>query len=591
MKTKPTFLFKLGVLFSALSLAALAIASPPLGLWKGEIKIPGSSLAILVTLDRSEDGIWSGKIDIPAQGLRGFALANVEVGEFAVGFAMEGVPGEPSFRGVYEVEQNRISGDFTQGGQTLKFELKFADEAVAAEPVPKKGIPGEGVAGEWFGELAVGPSSLRLALHVEESDEGSLSGTMDSLDQGVNGLEMDDLLLEAGRFSYQISRIGGSFKGDLSEDGSELRGDWTQGGRSFPLTFLRLAEPVAQNRPQEPRGPFPYEEREVTFRNEAEGLEFAGTFLVPPGEGPFPTVLFLSGSGPQDRDESLMGHKPFAVIADALGRRGIASLRYDDRGVGGSQGKLMESEVGQFAGDALAGVRFLEQQEEVDLDALGLIGHSEGGLVGPMAATQDEQVDFLVLLAPPGVALDKLLLRQASDGLRLKGVDETLIQRIELDSAGDLELIKDRSLSRGELVARLRERSARIRAQYDEGVLEALGFTDAVFESSLKSVSTKWFRSLMNADPSDYLDRISQPTLALFGERDVQVAADVNAEALRASLRRAGNGRSLVKVQPRLNHLFQNCDTGSIEEYGRIEETFDPATLQLIGDWILRQRG
>ncbi|MDQ8185734.1 alpha/beta hydrolase [Pelagicoccus sp. SDUM812002] len=563
---------------------------PPAGVWKGELKVPGSSLAIHVSLDRAEEGVWSGAIDIPAQGLRGFALAEVEVSGSAVGFILQGIPGTPTFEGVYEEEEQCISGDFYQGGQQLNFELYFLKDDNAADThVSEKGIQGEGAVGEWFGELAVGPSSLRLALHIFPDGGDSFTGTMDSLDQGANGLKMDSITFDDGKLTYRIDRIGGSFEGILNEDGSRLEGVWMQGGQEMPLSYRRIAEPLVQKRTQDLSGPFPYEQRAVTFRNELDGLSFAGTFVVPEGRGPFSTVLFISGSGPQDRDESLMGHKPFAVIADRLARRGVASLRFDDRGVGGSEGSVMDSETTSFANDAIAAIRFLEKQEEVDLDALGLIGHSEGGLVGPMVAVQDEQLDFLVLLAPPGEPLDELILRQSADGLRLKGVDETLVQRIVRDTRGDIELIKDLSLSRDDLVAGLRTRSEEIRENYDERVLEELGFTDAAFENSLKSVSTKWFRSLMQIDPSEYLDRVTIPTLALFGERDVQVAAGVNADILRASFEKAGNRAAMVHVLPRLNHLFQNCDTGSIEEYGRIEETFDEATLQLIGDWILNR--
>lgn len=588
MKLLPIAL-RCGLLLTALCAVTLLPASPPVGLWKGDLKVPGSGLAIEVSLDCSEEGVWSGTIDIPAQGLRGYVLAKVEVGEVEIGFAMEGVPGTPRFKGLYEAETQRISGDFIQGGQQLKFELNFAGAEAGPESVSGKGIPGEGVVGEWLGELKAGPMLLRLALHVRAEEGDGLAGEMDSLDQGANGLPLNSVSFEAGAFAYRIDRVGGSFEGALNEDGSQLVGHWVQGGQELPLVFRRLAEPAALRRPQEPRGPFPYEEREVRFGNQVDGLDFAGTFACPAGEGPFPTVLFVSGSGPQDRDESLMGHKPFAVIADALARRGVASLRYDDRGVGGSEGDLMNSETASFANDAIAAIRFLETLGEVDVDALGLIGHSEGGLVGPMVAAREPQLDFLVLLAPPGEPLDRLLLRQSSDGLRLKGVEEELLQRVERDSQGDMELIKNRALSREELVAALRKRSEEVRAGYGEGVLESLGFTDAVFEDSLQVVSTKWFRSLMNIDPRVYLDSLTLPTLALFGEKDVQVAAEVNAAVVSESFERAGNADALVLIRPGLNHLFQNCDTGSVEEYGRIEETFDVETLELLGDWILER--
>ncbi len=583
-------LFKASFVLSALLAAALVSAAPPAGLWKGALKIPGSDLAIQVALDRSEEGVWSGTIDIPAQGLNGFALANVEVGEFAVGFAMHGIPGTPTFKGLYEADKKRISGDFMQGGQQLKFELEFASKEGESVSVSEKGIPGEGIGGEWFGELDAGPMVLRLALHMKSSPEGDLSGSMDSLDQAAEGIVIDVATYEEGTFKYSIHRIGGSYEGELNEDGSELKGTWKQGGQAMPLTFRRVEKPFALNRPQEPVGPFPYEEREVRFRNEVDGISLAGTFVVPEGEGTFPTVVFFSGSGPQDRDESLVGHRPFAVIADVLARRGIASLRFDDRGVGGSEGDLMNSVTSSFANDAIAAIRFLEAQTEVDLDALGLIGHSEGGLVGPMVAVKDKQLDYLILLAPPGESLDKLLLRQSADALRLRGVDEELILQLQRDSAGDMVLIKDLNLSQEELITKLRERAELVKANYEEGVLEELGLTDAVFEQSLRLVSTKWFRSLMNIDPVVYLDQVSIPTLALFGEKDVQVAAQVNADVLQASFYRSGNKEASVKIQPNLNHLFQNCETGSMEEYGQIEETFDVETLGLIGDWILQRQ-
>lgn len=581
----------LSFVFSALLAGTLISATPPAGLWKGKIKIPGSSLGIEVSLDRSDEGVWLGKIDIPAQGLRGFALANVEVGEVEVAFAMQGIPGTPTFKGLYSDAEQRIAGSFTQGGQSMEFELKFSPEVAEDSPpnVAEKGIPGEGVVGEWFGTLTVGPASLRLALHVSTDKEGALSGGLHSLDQGPDEMKIDEVTFVEETLTYAIRRIDGSYTGVLNADGSELSGTWMQRGRSIPLVFRRVAKRVALNRPQEPKGPFSYEECEIRFRNEVDGLTFAGTFVVPEGEAPFPTVVFFTGSGPQDRDETLMGHRPFAVIADALARRGIASLRFDDRGVGGSEGDLMDSEVTSFANDAIAAIRFLETREEVDQDRLGFIGHSEGGLVGPMAAVQDEQLDFLVLLAPPGEALDKLLVRQSGDALRLRGVDEELVQRLQADTAKDMELIKDSSLSREELIVALRERGEMARASYEAGTLEALGLNEQVIESSILSVSTKWFRSLMSIDPVTYLDEVTVPTLALFGEKDVQVAAKVNAAIVQESFERSGNDRAVAQIQENLNHLFQNCDTGSIAEYGQIEETFDTATLQLIGDWVLAQ--
>ncbi|MFC0539668.1 alpha/beta hydrolase family protein [Pelagicoccus mobilis] len=570
---------------------SLSAALPEAGLWKGKINIPGSGLPIEVTLSESESGEWSGTIDIPAQNLRGFTLSEVKVSDEGVGFAMQGVPGKPTFFGKLDATGNSIEGDFSQGGQKLTFSLAKAveGETAAIQAVPEKGIPGEGVTGDWLGVLSVPPVSLRLAVQVSGSASEGFSGSLVSLDQGSTKLDMDSVADSDGVFTFTINRVGGSFTGELSSDGSEIVGEWTQGGHTRPLTFLRVAEQVTLKRPQEPKGPFPYDEREVAFRNEVADISLGGTFVIPEGDGPFRTVIFFTGSGAQDRDESLMEHRPFAVLADALARRGIASLRFDDRGVGKSEGNLMEASVEDLAYDAIAAVRFLEGQREVDQDAIGMIGHSEGGLVGPVASTLEEQLDFLVLLAPPAEALDKLLTRQGSAALRLKGVSEEIIARVEVASALDMTLIKDRSLDREALLAVLEDRKNDFLEDFSETELAAIGYTHELYEQNIKVVTTRWFRELMRVDPAAYLEKLKVPTFALFAEKDFQVDAQVNAEIMRTSLEKAGLIEAKVLVRSGLNHLFQNCETGVLEEYGLIEETFDPATIVMIGDWVLER--
>ena len=261
----------------------------------------------------------------------------------------------------------------------LTFVLLAATTLVAQAPVPPaKPVPGEGAAGEWLGALDVGSVKLRLALHVEKKDDGSLGAVLDSIDQKAK-IPVDTAVFEGRTLRLTLKAIGGSYEGTLNADGSALQGTWSQGGRTLPLTFDRQEKAFALNRPQEPKGPFPYASREVTFQSEAGGVQLAGTLLLPPGEGPFPAVALVTGSGPQDRDETLMGHKPFLVIADALARRGIASLRWDDRGAGASAGDHMGSTVDDFAADARAAVAFLRSRPEVDGNAIGIVGHSEGG--------------------------------------------------------------------------------------------------------------------------------------------------------------------------------------------------------------------
>jgi uncharacterized protein len=436
------------------------------------------------------------------------------------------------------------------------------------------------LAGDWAGTLDVGAAQLRLVLKVEAGEDGTVSAILDSVDQGAK-IPIDSVSVEGRTVRFSIAAIAGSFEGALDAAAGAIEGTWTQGGRSFPLTLEKTEEPFELNRPQTPEPPFPYASREVTFENEADGVTLAGTLLTPDGEGPFPAVLFVSGSGPQDRNETLMAHQPFLILADHLARHGIASLRYDDRGVGESTGDHMGSTVTDFAEDAAAGVAFLADQPKIDGDVVGILGHSEGGLAGPQVAAAGGAVDFLVLLAPPGVPLVELLQRQSEDMLRLQGLDETMLEAAIAQQAEDLALVRDESVSdealQAELLARTRRR---IEAMGPEEAAR-LGLDEAQAGQAIAQATTAWFRSLMRQDPAVHLRKVEVPVLALFGGKDVQVAAEENAAALREARPDAE-----IRTFPDLNHLFQHAETGGLEEYGKIEETIAPEVLAAVTEWI-----
>lgn len=449
------------------------------------------------------------------------------------------------------------------------------------------------VAGEWLGALDVGAVKLRLGLHVEKKSDGSLGAMIDSLDQNAK-IPVDTAVFAGRTLRLDLKAIGASYEGTLNADGSVLEGTWSQGGRSLPLTFHRQEKAFALNRPQEPKEPFPYASHEVTFQSEAEGVQLAGTLLLPPGKGPFPAVALITGSGAQDRDETLLSHKPFLVIADALARRGIASLRWDDRGAGKSSGDHMGSTMDDFAADARAAVAFLRSRPEVNRNAVGIVGHSEGGLIAPMVAmgdksrdkSADKSVAFLVLLAPPGEPLRSLLMRQTRASLRLRGIDEKLIDRAMAAQAEDLDLTANPALTVEQIQEKLRALAETHRQQFTAEERARLGVDGAAVEQSIQVATTAWFRSLIRQDPAVHLKAVKVPVLALFGEKDFQVDARVNSEAVLAALAAAGNPDHEVRSLPGLNHLFQHAGTGGIEEYGTIEETFAPEALAMIGDWI-----
>lgn len=548
------------------------------GYWKGQIAIPNAPLAIAVTLENEAEANWSGTIDIPAQGLSGFGLNGIEVEEGSVRFTMAGIPGEPTFRG--EFGDDQISGTFSQGGQDFPFTLESA-QPPKSDATMLDGIPGEGFAGEWLGVIQSGPMSLRLALSMEAREDG-LVAELNSLDQGamvpVAGVEV-----EARELVLTMPAINGTYEGTLNSDGSAIEGTWTQSGRDISLVFARQQQKTTLIRPQEPKPPFPYHSEDITFHHAKDAITLAGTLIIPEGEPPFPGVIFISGSGAQDRDEFLLGHKPFLVIADHLARHGIASLRYDDRGAGESEGDHMGSTIDQFLGDAKAALNVLHGHPSVD--TVGIIGHSEGGVTGPRLAVADPRVRFLVLLAPPTVPITELLSRQSRDILAAQGVDPDLIARSVEDQKADLEFIVGSSHETDDLAEALRDRIDRRLDRYSAEERAALQMDDNSREQSLAMATSRWFRSLIVVDPADYLPDMDVPVLALFGEKDIQVAASENADRL-GTLMEGSSAHVEIHTLEGLNHLLQHAETGSVEEYGQIEETISPKVLDIISRWI-----
>ncbi|MDQ3625021.1 MAG: alpha/beta fold hydrolase, partial [Verrucomicrobiota bacterium] len=407
-----------------IGLAAKAAEPDAVGHWEGAIKLPGTELGVRVDLDRDATGAWTGTIDIPAQGLRGFKLGEVAVKGADVSLGMPGIPGEPKLAGQLAADAQSISGHLTQAGQTFPFKLaRKPRPTMATGATPSKGVPGKGLVGHWLGALRPAPvSEMRLVLKVSSLTGGRLSGVLLSVDQGNSRFPITTLSEKDGAVRVELPQVGGHFEGRLSEDGSEITGEWKQLGQSLPLVFRRLAEAPDFRRPQDPQKPFPYLEELVTFQS-AGDITLAGTLTFPRSEGPHPAVVLVSGSGPQDRDEALMGHRPFLVLADHLTREGIAVLRYDDRGVAKSKGDFSRATHEDFTDDALAAVSFLRGRKECDPGRLGIIGHSEGGIVAPLAAVRSSDVAFIVLLAGVGVPMEELLVRQGEDISRTLGLD------------------------------------------------------------------------------------------------------------------------------------------------------------------------
>lgn len=444
------------------------------------------------------------------------------------------------------------------------------------------------LAGIWQGALEL-PAGQRLRLVVKLKEEGgALTGTLDSVDQGARDMPIDSVQLENRRLVFTMRAIGGRYEGELASSGDELVGTWSQGPGNLPLTLRRDANLPVLARPQEPTRPLPYREEEIAYESVA-GVRLAGTLTLPQGTGPFPAVVLITGSGPQDRDEALVGHRPFYVLADALTRRGIAVLRADDRGVGGSTGNFAAATSEDFATDALAGVRFLAARSDVRSDAIGLVGHSEGGLVAPLAATratpEARALRFLVLLAGPGVPLGDILTEQQRLILGVQGVPPSMIDANERVLERLIAIAREDE-NRESAEAAMRTTLTDYIATLPEGVRPAMR---AQMEAQMQQMNSAWMRWMLAYDPLPALRALEMPVLAVFGERDLQVPPLQNKAPLEAALRAANHPASQVVELPGLNHLFQAAPTGSPAEYAGIEETMNAAALELVGRWIVER--
>ena len=443
-------------------------------------------------------------------------------------------------------------------------------------------------AGIWLGELKVGAMVLRLQFNITRKNDTAFSATMDSPDQGAKGIPVGSVRLTGDSLILGMPALLGKYSGVFRGD-SIVDGIWHQAGRNFLLALKRANAGVEVRRPQTPAPPFPYTSEEVTFRNEKENFSLAGTLTLPKGEGPFPGVVFISGSGPQDRDETIFNHKPFLVLADHLTRNGIAVLRYDDRGVGESKGSSENARSDNLADDAAGALAFLRARHEIDTRRTGLLGHSEGGMIAPILAARTKDVAFVVLLSGPGVPGDEILLRQGELIRRAEHVSE---QQIEAQTkiAKTLYSIIRSTPDTAAAYTKMMEALNMFADELPDSIRHSPDFSREQLSSSARSLNSPWFRYFLTYDPRPALRALKIPVLALNGELDLQVPASENIAAIESALREGGNTRVTTKIFPKLNHLFQTSVTGSVSEYAKIEETMAPEVIDTITQWLLALR-
>ena len=451
--------------------------------------------------------------------------------------------------------------------------------AVAAQ------VPTPNVEGNWLATIEGDSGKLRLVLKIQKSANG-YTAKFDSLDQGATDLAIDSIALDGNKLTFSAAQYGISYEGTLSEVGDGITGTFKQGPVQLPLVFIRIAELPKFNRPQDPKPPYPYDEQEVSYRNEKDNIKIAGTLTVPRGSGKYPAVLLITGSGGQDRNETIAGHRPFLVLADHLTRNGIAVLRVDDRGIGGTDLGSLTATSENFAEDVLAGVNFLKQRKEIDPKMIGLIGHSEGGMIAPMVAARTNDVSFIVLLAGLGQRGEDIIYAQTELIHKAQGthVDTT---RHSVALAKKIHAIVKTETDEKRLEQRINEEIAaydRTLSDLQKQLFEPAATSTKAFIPFYK---TAWYRYFIMFDPTPVLKNVKVPVLALNGELDLQVPAKENLDLIAAGLKAGGNADVTTKAFPKLNHLFQTSQTGLISEYGKIEETMSPEVLKTVSDWIL----
>ncbi|MDH4403511.1 MAG: alpha/beta fold hydrolase [Flavobacterium sp.] len=440
------------------------------------------------------------------------------------------------------------------------------------------------IAGTWNGILKVQGMQLSLVFHINKTEKG-FSSTLDSPDQKAFGMPVTTTNFENSKLIIAIANPRIEYEGILGTDGIII-GTFKQSGQSFPMNLSKgKVEKEVIKRPQEPKKPYSYYTEEVVFENKSANINLAGTLSIPTKEGVFPAVILISGSGAQNRDEELLGHKPFLVIADYLTKNGIAVLRFDDRGTAMSKGNYATATTLDFATDVEAAVLYLQTRNEIDQKKIGLIGHSEGGMIAPIVASKSKRVSFIVLLAGTGIPGDELLLLQQELIGKASGISENDLTKIKLSNSEIFNIV-NKATNPDQMRKDITDQiNKSIKSDPESKIPEGISESDFI-DMQVSQLLSPWMQFFIKYNPALALEKVKCPVLALNGDKDMQVPSKVNLDAINNALVKGGNKKVTIKELPNLNHLFQECKTGAPQEYSEIEQTFSPLALTEIVNWI-----
>ncbi len=440
------------------------------------------------------------------------------------------------------------------------------------------------ITGSWLGELEIpNTAKLRMGITISKTIDGSYKAVLNIIDQATGNIPCDEVIHKNDSVIIRINGLGIEVAGIIDTEQNKIMSEFRQRGGIFPILFNRVDKLPVLSRPQEPTGPLPYTEENVVYENKKAGIKLAGTLTFPKSRNKIPAVILVTGSGQQDRNEEFGKHKPFWIIADYLTRNGIAVLRVDDRGIGGSTGIFSQSTTGDFAEDVLAGITFLKSRKEIDPKKIGIIGHSEGGTVSALAASKSSDVAFIVSMAGAFTNFEDVVLDQIVNQLKLQGKENEDIE-LEYNWRKQIYGLAKENTDSATAAKNLWD----IYNKLSEKEVARLNWPKGRQDAQIKQVLNPWWRYILSMDNRTILMNVKCPVLAIYGELDQQVIPDKNIPVIEEALKEGGNKDFVVKKLPGLNHLFQTAETGSEYEYIRIEETISPLALNMISDWILK---
>ncbi|MFP6649554.1 MAG: alpha/beta fold hydrolase [Pirellulaceae bacterium] len=441
------------------------------------------------------------------------------------------------------------------------------------------------IVGTWSGKTTRENKSITFVFQIKK-ENNTYSSTMSVPTFRIDGIKTKTTTFENGTLIIDGSNVGMKYEGTYNTELGQFEGTYKEGAVVLSINLKKGAVKITDTRrPQEPVKPYPYYEEEVVFKNVEAKITLSGTLTLPNKKGKFPVVILISGSGPQDRDESYMGHKPFLVLSDYLTKQGIGVLRFDDRGHGKSTGDFGNATTEDFAKDVLSAITYLKTRNDVDVKHIGLIGHSEGGIIAPLAANNSKDVSFMVLLASTGISGAELSVMQSKTLRQFPVKDEVTYEKNTRKAIAIVTSNKSETEIKKELTTHYND--------FLRPILTSLNVPEkninAFIESQLKTSLKPWSRYFLQYNPADEIEKLQIPVLSLNGSKDTQVNAKINQEGIRKALIKGNNQDYKIVELENLNHFFQECETGKMDEYRKIEQTFSPTALKEISNWILKR--